>query len=46
MGKQMKAQLAAAAIPDEACIWLVAGGGGINEPNYFLKELERYFMRT
>lgn len=44
MGKIMNAQDAAAMIQDQSCVWLVAGGGGINEPYYFLKELENHFL--
>ena len=46
MGKAMSAQAAAAMIQDDSCVWLVAGGGGINEPSYFLKELEQHFLKT
>lgn len=46
MGKVMSAREAAAMIQDESCVWLVAGGGGINEPYYFLKELEQHFLET
>ncbi len=44
MKKMMSAREAAAMIPDQVNVWLVAGGGGINEPHYFLKELEDYFL--
>lgn len=44
MKKIMSAREAAAMIPDQVNVWLVAGGGGINEPYYFLKELEQYFL--
>ncbi|MGN0404573.1 MAG: acyl CoA:acetate/3-ketoacid CoA transferase [Bariatricus sp.] len=46
MKKIMDARSAAALIRDRACVWLVAGGGGINEPYYFLKELEACFVET
>lgn len=46
MGKFTSAQEAAGLIRDESCIWLAAGGGGINEPSLFLKALEDHFLRT
>lgn len=45
MRKIMSGQDAAAMIPDQACVWLAAGGGGINEPYYFLKKLEQHFLK-
>ena len=44
MKKIKKARDAAAMIADGSNVWLVAGGGGINEPYYFLKELEAEFL--
>ena len=46
MDKRMSASQAAALIKDNACVWLAAGGGGINEPSYFLKALESRFLDT
>lgn len=46
MKKVMSAVEAARLIPDGACIWLVAGGGGINEPSAFLKAVEQHFLET
>ncbi len=46
MSKVMRAEEAAGCIRDGSCVWLVAGGGGINEPHWFLKKLEKEFLRT
>lgn len=46
MKKVRSAKEAAAMIRDGSCVWLVAGGGGINEPYYFLKELEEHFLES
>lgn len=46
MDKRMSAEQAAALIKDNACVWLAAGGGGINEPSHFLKVLESRFLDT
>ena len=42
--KIMSAKAAADLIEDDSCVWLTAGGGGINEPYLFLKELENQFL--
>lgn len=42
----MGAREAAGLIQDGSCVWLVAGGGGINEPHYFLKELESEYLEN
>lgn len=44
--KVMEARMAAEMVPDGATVWLVAGGGGINEPRYFLKTLEEHFLES
>lgn len=44
MSKVMGAREAARLIKDNSTVWLVAGGGGINEAHYFLKELEAEFL--
>ena len=44
--KIMSAKAAAGFIRDGSCVWLTAGGGGINEPYLFLKELENQFLET
>ena len=44
MKKLMTAAQAAGLIPDNVCVWLVAGGGGINTPEYFLKALEQRYL--
>ena len=46
MGKIMSADRAAELINDNKTVWLVAGGGGINEPSHFLKALENRFLNT
>lgn len=46
MKKVIKARDGAAMIPDGSNVWLAAGGGGINEPYYFLKELEAEFLEN
>lgn len=46
MNKVMSARSAAQLIPDGACVWLAAGGGGINEPSLFLRELENCFLES
>lgn len=46
MKKIMSMQEAAHLIPNDACVWLVAGGGGINEPAAFLKAVEARFLET
>ena len=46
MKKVMSACEAAKMIPDQACVWLCAGGGGINEPSSFLKAVEDRFLET
>lgn len=46
MEKLMSAAEAAMKIGDGACVWLVAGGGGINEPSCFLKAVEERFLET
>ena len=42
--KIVTAKAAAELIKDGSCVWLAAGGGGINEPYLFLKELENQFL--
>ncbi len=44
MKKLMTASQAAALIPDHVCVWLVAGGGGINTPELFLKAVEQRYL--
>jgi propionate CoA-transferase len=46
MKKIMSANCAAELIQDHKTVWLVAGGGGINEPSCFLKALENRFLKT
>ncbi|MED9821099.1 MAG: CoA-transferase [Christensenellales bacterium] len=46
MKKIMSMQEAAHLIPNDACVWLVAGGGGINEPSAFLEAVEARFLET
>ena len=46
MKKIMSAQQAAQLIADESCVWLAAGGGGINEPSAFLAALEQRYLET
>jgi propionate CoA-transferase len=46
MEKIMSADRAAELIHDNKTVWLVAGGGGINEPSHFLKALENRFLNT
>lgn len=46
MKKIMSMQEAAHLIPNDACVWLVAGGGGINEPAAFLEAVEARFLET
>lgn len=43
MNKIVSPEAAAAMIPDHCCIWLAAGGGGINEPARLLKAIEKEF---
>lgn len=43
--KIVTANAAAELIRDGSCVWLTAGGGGINEPYLFLKELENRFLQ-
>ena len=44
--KNMTAETAAELIEDGSCVWLTAGGGGINEPSFFLKKLEERYLNT
>ena len=46
MGKIVTARQAAERIGDGQTVWLVAGGGGINEPSLLLKEIEACFLDT
>lgn len=46
MEKIMSAEQASGLIKDGACVWLAAGGGGINEPSCFLKAVEERFLTT
>lgn len=46
MNKVIQAREAAKLIKDGSCVWLTAGGGGINEPYSFLQELEKTFLET
>ena len=46
MEKIMSMDRAAELIHDNKTVWLVAGGGGINEPSCFLKALENRFLKT
>ncbi len=46
MKKRMDAGQAAGLIKDGDCVWLAAGGGGINEPSLVLKALEDSFLKT
>ena len=46
MKKVMSMQEAACLINDGSCVWLAAGGGGINEPSAFLKSVEERFLET
>ena len=43
LNKIVSPEAAAAMIPDHCCIWLAAGGGGINEPARLLKAIEKEF---
>ncbi len=44
--KNMTAETAAELIEDGSCVWLTAGGGGINEPSFFLKKLEEHYLNS
>ncbi len=44
MSKIMPAAQAAKLIPDGGTVWLVAGGGGINEPSAVLKAIEDRYL--
>lgn len=46
MKKVISAAEAAKLIPDSSCVWLAAGGGGINEPSFLLKAIEERFLET
>lgn len=46
MNKLIPASEAVKLIKDGNCVWLTAGGGGINEPYSFLQELEKIFLET
>lgn len=46
MSKIKSVEEAAAMIKDNSCIWLAAGGGGINEPCLTLAGVEKRFLDT
>lgn len=46
MGKFISGQQAATMIKDGASVWLSGGGGGINDPDCLLKNIEDHFLET
>lgn len=46
MGKIVDACQASKLIKDNSLVWLAGGGGGINDPYFFLKNLENCFLET
>lgn len=46
MSKIVSREAAIGLIKEGSCVWVVSSGGGINEPKYFLKGLEKSFLET